>query len=406
MPDDSGTAPTTGASRGLVLAMAAACGVAVADIYYAQPLLGEMQRSFAATADAIGLIPTLTQAGFAAGLLLIVPLGDRVERRGLFVVLALASAFACAAVALAPNLALLCAASLGLGLVAVIPPAMTPYAATVAAPSERGRVVGTVMTGLLLGVLLSRTVGGLVGARFGWRAVFWMASACMALLALAMRALLPPQSVRTELGYLALLRSLVQLTREERALRVSAVVGAAGFAAFSVFWSTLALHLARPPLRAGAAVAGAFGLAGAAGALAAPIAGRLADRGSARLTQLVSLGIGIAGFAACAFWPASYLGLAIGAFVLDLGVQASHVTNLSRVYALRADARSRLNTVYMFSYFLGGAAGSAVGSAAFGRWGWPGVCGAGAGFCALAIVAQLRGGASADVRPAAIEVHG
>lgn len=391
--------PDVGASRGLVLAMAAACGIAVADIYYSQPLLGEMQKSLHVGAEAIGLIPTLTQAGFAAGLLLIVPLGDRVERRGMFLLLALGSALACAGVALAPSLPTLAVASLVLGLTSVIPPAMTPYAATAASPSERGKVVGTVMTGLLLGILLSRTVGGLVGEKLGWRAVFWLAALSMVLLAAAMRAVLPRQHVRAELGYLALLRSLAQLAREERALRVSSLVGAAGFAAISVFWATLALHLARPPLNAGAAIAGAFGLAGAAGALVAPFAGRLSDRGSSFTAQLLALAVGIAGFVACALGSASFAGLAVGAFLLDLGVQASHVTNLSRIYSLRADARSRLNTVYMFSYFLGGALGSAAGATAFARWGWMGVCVAGAAFLVLGLAAHLSG-ARGPVHPA------
>jgi predicted MFS family arabinose efflux permease len=378
----------TRVSRGTTWLMASACGVAVANIYFNQPLLGAMQRGLGVKSG-IGAIPTATQLGYAVGLLFLVPLGDRVDRRALFAWLAAASAVTCLAVALAPTLPLLTLASLALGMTSVIAPGMTAYAATLAPPAQRGEIVGSVMTGLLMGVLLSRTVGGVLGEWVGWRAVFGIAAVAMVLLAVVILRFLPAQRIASPLGYAGLLRSLFTLFLEEKGLRLSALLGLTGFGAFSVFWATLALYLEDSPLHGTPAIAGAFGVVGAAGALVAPRVGRMADRGGARRVQLLAFGLGLAGFAAFALWPLSYVGLGVGVLLLDVGVQASHVTNLSRIYALRPDARSRLNTVYMFGYFLGGALGSAAGVAALARFGWWGVCAAGSLALALGLVGQL-----------------
>jgi len=382
--------------RRLVWVMAVACGVAVANVYYAQPLLAQMQRTFHVGAAAIGIIPTATQLGFALGLVLLVPLGDRHERRRLLWVLAMLSAVTCVGVGLAPSLGALAVASFAMGVVSVIPPTMTPYAATLAPEKDRGAVVGLVMTGLLVGVVAARALGGLLGARWGWRAVFLGAAGLMAVMAGVMRWLLPSQRVAAANAPSGLLRSLFALVRSEPGLRRSALRGATAFGAYSAFWAPLALYLQRAPFHAGAAVAGAYGLVGFAGATVAPVAGRLADRGRGDAAQRVAFAMGLAGFAVCMVARHALLGLAVGALLLDLGVQASHITNLGRIYSLRADARSRLNTVYMFSYFVGGAAGSWSGVAAFARWGFVGVCGVGAAFLAVGLAAQL-GRASTDM---------
>jgi predicted MFS family arabinose efflux permease len=313
-----------------------------------------------------------------------VPLGDVVERRRLMLVLLGATALALLGVAAAPGVPILAAASLAVGMTTVVPQLAVPLAAHLAPPDERGRAVGAVMGGLLVGILLARTASGFLGAHLGWRAVYLVAAALMLLLAAALRVLLPPSPPDADLPYGALLRSLFTIAREEPVLREAAALGALGFASFSVFWSTLAFFLeARHGL--GPDAAGLFGILGAGGALAAPVLGRLADRTSARANAGASLAIAIAGWAVFAAAGRSLTGLVAGVLLLDVGVQANHVSNLARVHARRPEARSRMNTVYMVSYFAGGAVGTAVGTWAWTGRGWPGVCAAGAGFLAAAL---------------------
>jgi predicted MFS family arabinose efflux permease len=355
--------------RKLVWVMAIACGVAVANNYYNQPLLADMGRTFGASARQMGFVVTLGQIGYAAGMLLFVPLGDLLERRRLIVMLMLIVAGALAAVALAPAYTWLAAASLLVGLTTVAAQVLIPLAAYLAAPGTRGKVVGSLYSGLLLGILLARTLSGSVGAHLGWRAMYWIAAVMAVSTALALAVLLPPAPIPTgsPLSYKRLLASLWSLFRTQPELREAAVVGGALFGAFSVFWTTLAFFLSTPPYHYGSQAAGLFGLVGAAGALAAPAAGRLADHRGPRFV------VGLAAITTLLSWVVFGLtgrhvwGLVAGVILLDLGVQAAQVSNQTRIFGLAPHAQGRLNTVYMIGYFCGGSLGSLIGAACWNR---------------------------------------
>lgn len=269
-------------SRRLVAVLAVACGLAVANNYYAQPLLDTIARQFGVSTGTAGLVVTLTQVGYAAGLVFLVPLGDLLERRRLVVTVLAGTALALGAAAAAPSIAVLAATATLFGCTSVVAQILVPFAATLAADEERGAVVGAVMSGLLLGVLLARTVAGLVAEAVGWRSVYLVAALLMVGLAVVLRRELPRHRVETRLSYGGLLASVLRLVRAEPVLRLRSAYGALGFAAFSVLWTSIAFLLARPPFHYGEAQIGLFGLAGAAGAAANSVAGRLSDRGWTR----------------------------------------------------------------------------------------------------------------------------
>lgn len=377
--------PPSPLDAGTVLAMAATCGFAVANIYYNQPMMADMARTFGVPEAAAGAVPTATQIGYAAGLFFLTPLGDRLERRRLILVQLAALVLALVAAAVAPSFAVLTAASLLVGALSTVAQQVVPMAAHLASPDRRGRVIGIVMSGLLIGILGARTLSGFVAQYLDWRAMFWIAAGLMVAISALVRLVLPRVAPSSDLSYPQLLGSLWTLLRAEPVLREAAVVGALLFGAFSAFWSTLTLHLASPAYHLGPAAAGLFGLVGIAGVLAAPLSGRLADKGSPR--RVVGFGIlcVLAAFVCFARLGGSLAGLALGVLLLDLGVQGAQISNQSRIYALRADARSRLNTVYMTSYFIGGALGSATGAFAWSFDGWAGVCVAGTGMAVLAL---------------------
>ncbi len=381
-----------GIRPGLVALLALAAGVSVGNIYYVQPLLPKLAVHFAASPRAIGYVPMLTQVGYAAGLLLFIPLGDVVERKRLILTLFACSAAALVASAAAPSLAWLAGASFLVGLAAVVPHVALPLATHLAAPSERGRVIGVVMSGLLAGILVARAVSGVVATAVGWRAVYLLAAVVMVVLGIALRSLLPPSPPSAALRYPALLASLLSLTRAHAELRQASLLGAAGFGAFSVFWTTLAFLLAGPPYHLGSDVAGLFGLLGAAGALAAPLVGRLTDRQGSRFTIGVALAIALASFVVFAALGTRLWGLAAGVVLMDVGVQSNQVANLARIHALDPAARSRLSTVYMVTYFAGGALGTWAGAYCWAAWGWPGVSAAGAAFPAAALALWAASG--------------
>ncbi len=370
--------------RRLVWIMAIASALSAANLYYVQPILADMGRGFHVSVNQMGFIATLMQLGYAAGLLLIIPLGDRYNRRGLIVSMLIAVTGALVLVATAPSITVLAISSLAVGVTTVVPQLVIPLAASMAAPYERGRVVGTVMSGLLIGILLARTVSGTISAYLGWRTVYWVAAGLMVALAIVMRLLLPNDGRRSTMSYWQLLRSLGGLVRAEPVLRESSIFGALTFAAFSTFWVTLAFFLERPPYHYGSEVAGLFGLVGVVGASAASLVGRLADRFDARYTVGAALLIVLAAFAC--MWLTGYWlwGLVIGVILLDLGVQSNQVSNQTRVYSLNPEARNRLNTVYMVTYFIGGSLGSYLGTLGWSIAGWNGVCAVG---CALMIIA-------------------
>jgi predicted MFS family arabinose efflux permease len=364
--------------RRTVWILAVACGLAVANLYFVQPLLADLATEFDVPAGQMGLAATLSQVGYGLGLLLIVPLGDVLERRGLIVTMLLAVAGALLAIALSPSFVWFAVASLALGLATISPQLIVPLAATLARPAERGRVVGSVMSGLLVGVLAARTFSGFVAARLGWRAVYLIAAGLSVVLALTLRRVLPRSEPEGErLPYRRLLASLGGLLRDEPVLRQACLFMAATFGAMSAFWNTLAFFLAGPPYHYGTDAIGLVGLVGVAGALAASVAGRLADRFSPRGIIGAGMVLMLAAYVMLGAGGESLAWLIAGVVLLDLGAQAAHIANQSRIYALRPEVRNRLNTAYMVCFFAGGAAGSALGAFGWGHWGWAGACGAG-----------------------------
>ncbi len=379
------TSPTKDMPASLVWLMAISVGVTVANIYYVQPLLVVIAQDFQLTSTQAGLIATATQIGTSFGMLLFVPLGDVMERRSLIARLILACMVVLVLTALAPSAFLMGLACLGVGLFTAVVHVLVPYAAHLAPPEKRGHIVGTVFSGVLLGILLARTFSGLLGAHWGWRSVYWIAAGMMLVLSLLIRWRLPVSEPEIKMGYGDLLRSLLHFVRKHHELRESAFVGAMIFASFSAFWTTLTFHLAALPAHYGSDVAGLFGLIGATGALGAPLVGRLADKHGPRTTLLLALYIEAVSFPLMGLFGNNLWGLALGAIVMDLGVQAGHVSNQTRIYALDPKARSRLNTVYMVCYFAGGALGSYGGSLGWAWGGWWGVC----GFALLPMAAAL-----------------
>jgi len=388
-----------GISHGLVLLLATACGTAAANLYYAQPLLHTLAGAFGVSDGTAGLLITISQLGYVVGLMLLVPLGDLHERRGLITGIMLVTAAALAMSAAAPAFAVLGAALAVVGVTSVVAQIVVPMSSSLSSDRERGSVVGTVMSGLLIGILLARTVSGLIAEVMGWRAVFWFAAAAMVILAATLRRALPRIPVTADLPYRGLLRSVLSLVRQEPALRQRMMVGALTFGCFSILWTSLAFLLSGAPYHYGNGVIGLFGLVGVVGALAASGAGRLADRGHNGRATTVSILIMLASWGVMALGKSSVLALIVGIAALDLGVQGIHISNQSAIYALRPEARSRLTTAYMVAYFLGGAALSALTSSLYGADGWGGVCVLGAATAVLALIAWAVTEAAARRRP-------
>jgi predicted MFS family arabinose efflux permease len=372
--------------RSRVLLLAVACGLAVANVYYAHPLLDAIADSFGIAPASIGVVVTVTQIGYGLGLLLLVPLGDVLDRRRLIVTQFLLSVAALAVVGAAWSPALLLLGMAAVGLLAVVAQVLVAYAATLSRPDERGQVVGAVTSGIVIGILLARTFAGLVAELESWRSVY-LASATLtlALSATLLRGLPADDRRDARPAYPALLRSTLALYLSSRALRVRGTLAMLVFATFSVLWASLALELSEPPHSLSHAAIGAFGLAGAAGALAAVRAGRHADRGHGRRTTAVALVLMFAAWLPLALLEQSLLALVAGLLLLDFAVQAVHVTNQSILYATDPKARSRLAGGYMVFYSVGSAAG-AIASTAIHTWaGWPGVCALGAAISAAAL---------------------
>jgi predicted MFS family arabinose efflux permease len=373
-------------NRNLVWLMAIASGAAAANLYYNQPLLADIAQSLNASVQDTGLIPTLGQIGYALGNFFIVPLGDLLERRRLIVMMLVGTAIALATAAVSPTIGWLVVASTIVGITTIVPQITVPFAAVLAPPEVRGKVVGTVMSGLLVGILLARTVSGFVGAELGWRAMYWIASGVMLVLAIVLARVLPKSQPAVMLTYRQLMRSMLHLLGEP-VLQEAAITGAMAFGAFSVFWSTLIFLLEQPPYRYGSEVAGLFGLIGVVGAAAAPLAGKLADRRSPRITVVLGLIITALSFGVFWFLESQLWGLVLGVILLDMGVQVATVSNQAAIYKLPEATHSRLNALFITFYFVGGALGSFVGAYAWTVWGWHGVCAAGLSLLAIAFVA-------------------
>jgi predicted MFS family arabinose efflux permease len=384
-PRDTAAAPAR-LERRIVLTLAAGAGIAAANLYYAQPVLHTIAERFGASVGSAGLIVTASQIGYAVGLALLVPAGDLLNRKRLVPLLLAAAAVLLGVAAVAPSLGVLIGAMTLVGLSVVAAQILVPLAAELASDGERGKVVGTVMTGLLLGILLARTVSGVVAGLAGWRAVFVVA----AVLAIVLRTQLPDELPRAALRYPAVMRSMLDIARTQPELRRSALLGSLSFGTFSVFWTTVAFHLSEQPFDYGDSAIGLLGLVGAAGALCATVAGRLADRGHAAIGRVGAATLISASFGLLWIGRTSIVVIVVGVLVLDIGVQGVQVLNQSTVYELIPGARSRINGVYMTVYFVGGALGSAAGAYAFDHGGWRNVCVLGGVLGAIAVgVASL-----------------
>jgi predicted MFS family arabinose efflux permease len=380
--------------RGLAL-LAAAAALGVANLYYAQPLAALMASSLGISASAIGSCLTACQLGYALAMLLLVPLGDGRERRGLMVQTALATSISALLVAVAPSLGLLLIANLLLGFCSCLPQMCVPFAVALVPPERRGAAIGTVMSGLLTGILLSRTASGFLASLIGWRGTFAGAAVVMAVLAVTLRLRLPPQQPAQPLPWGRIVRSLPGVLRSQPLLIKHGLIGALGFASFSVFWATLSFQLAL--LGRGPSTAGLYGVLGIAGIGVAGIVGRRAESwGPPRVNAvgLVSLALS---FVVAAGAPDSLLALAVAAVLLDAGMQASHLANQTVIFGLAPELRNRLNAIYMVLFFIGGSAGTATASLAWQLARWQGVCVAGACFALCGLLPLAFGPAHVRV---------
>lgn len=364
-------------------------GLVVANIYYNQPLLTDIADTFHVSNSKAGQVSMFTQIGYAAGLLFIVPLGDMFKRKKLMLVDFALVIISLLGVALAPTLTLLYIASFLVGLSSIIPQLLIPMAAHLANPNERGKKIGFVMSGLLIGILLSRTISGFVGAHFGWHAIYYAAAVMMFALWALIYWLLPEIEPSYTGKYGDLMKSLGHLFMSEPKLRLAAFRGALLFAAFSAFWSTLIFLLKLPQFNKGSDVAGAFGLVGAFGAVAVGLIGRLTDKVDAYKLSTFTITLVILSFIIFYFSSHSIAGLIIGVIIMDMGVQATHISNQAIIFSLTEEARNRVNTVYMVSYFVGGSAGTFLASQFWGRFQWNGVCAIGTILSVIVLIVHL-----------------
>lgn len=395
-------------SRATVRLLAVTCAVAVANLYYAQPLLGAIAGSFGTSPAAAGLLVTVTQLGYAAGLLFVVPLGDIRRRRPLLTGLLVMNIAALALSAAAPNLPVLAALAFLTGLGSVAAMIIVPFAAGVAAPEDRGQVLGTVLGGMLLGILLSRTFSGVVAAVADWRGVYAVAAVLMLGATAVLRRALPDRPADLEIGFGAQMRGILAVFTSQPVLRSRALIGACAFGAFSCFWTTVPLELAGPDFGFSELTIAIFALVGAAGAASSLLGGRLLDSRRHLRWQITGAALGLTALSFALLGPgaASLPLMVLGALLMDGAVQGVNVVNQSVIHDLLPQARSRLTSAYMTTFFVGGAVGSTAGAQAYGRGGWPGACAAALLLCLIGLVlwAVTRGSERAVAAKAVAEV--
>ncbi|WP_327267721.1 MFS transporter [Streptomyces sp. NBC_01218] len=386
------TSPPRGMNRGLTLLFAVAAGAAVGNLYWAQPLLDTIGRSLHISPGAAGLLVTLTQIGYALGAFLVVPLGDRLDRRRLIPAVMLASAVALAACAAAPGFGVLLVALALVGLTTVAGQLLVPLAGDLADDDQRGRVVGTVVSGILSGILVSRTISGMVADAFGWRAVYGVAAVLTVVLAAVLARVLPTVPSKAPVGYAALLKSVLTTVGRHRTVQITLALGALCMMVFTMYWTSLTFLLSSAPFDYSVTRIGLVGLVGLAGALAAQRAGRLHDRGWSVGGTGAALLLALASVALAGFGGRSIVVVLIAVLLLDVGVQGCNVLGQTRLMSVEPQSRSRLNTAFVTGNFLGGTIGSALASVLWQSGGWGGVMG-GAGFLlalALTVWAAAR----------------
>ncbi|KPX08976.1 MFS permease protein [Pseudomonas syringae pv. coryli] len=374
-------------SRRLMFLFATTCALSVANVYFAQPLLDSMSASLSVGTGVIGIVVTATQIGYALGLLFVVPLGDMLNRRTLILTQMLISAVALCAVGLSQNWGMLLGAMMLVGLTAVVVQVVVAYTASLTSPEQRGQAVGTVTSGVILGILLARFVSGAMADLAGWRGVYFVSAALMVGMSLLLYRAMPTSQASQEKGnYWQLLGSVFTLYRTERTLRVRGTFALLIFAAFSVLWTAMVLPLSAAPHSLSHTQIGLFGLAGIAGALAAMQAGRLADKGLGNRTTGIALALLTLSWLPSAFIDSSLLALAVGVILLDFAVQAVHVTNQSLIFAAKPDAQSRLLGAYMCFYSLGSGVGALAATYTYANSGWVAVCLLGAAISGIALL--------------------
>jgi predicted MFS family arabinose efflux permease len=359
----------------LTVVLATACGLAVANIYFAQPILNLLADSFHTSQSAATLAVTIVQVGYAIGLVMLLPMGDLLENRRLTSAMLVVTAVALVVAGLAQNLGVFLVASVFIGITSVVAQILIPFAAHLAPEASRGRIVGWVGSGLLLGILLARTLSSLAAAAWGWRAIFFISAGLMLVMAVVLFCLLPARRPDHTGSYRTLMTSVLELVRTQPRLRLRAVCQALVFAAFSAYWTGISYQLIAVHGFNQAQI-GLFALVGAVGVVAAPVAGRIADRGD-RFVSGIALFIGVASMIVARFGASSVILLGLAAVLLDIAMTAHQVLSQREIYQLRPDARARINTVYMGSVFAGGALGSALAGTLHDDYGWNGITTAG-----------------------------
>ncbi|KUF40223.1 MFS transporter [Myroides marinus] len=376
-------------SKSNVLFMAAVTGLIVANLYYCQPLIPMIADEFRVSEASAGTLTYLTQAGYAVGMFLMIPLGDMLERKKQIIITTIFATISLSLMAVVHNFFVLQIISFVLGATSIVPQLVLPLAASLSSDEQRGKVIGTVVSGLLIGILFSRTLSGFVGVWLGWRGMFWIATAISVILVIMIQLRLPYNKPNFNGKVIDLYKSLFILIKEQPVLRESTGITALAFAQFGAFWTTMVLLLHNEPFGYDSALIGSFGLIGACGAFAAPLVGKVGGSGGARKLILYGIVLTFLSFAVFYFSSVSVVGLIIGIVLIDLGLQIIHVSNQTRIYSLLPEARNRLNTVYMSFSFLGTAFGSAFGLYLWKFFGWSGVCIGGMCLALLSFIVYL-----------------
>ncbi|WP_446898665.1 MFS transporter [Clostridium sp. LBM24168] len=361
-------------NHGLVIIMALICCITVANLYYNQPLLGDLARSFNVSSKSIGLVSTLTQIGYGVGMFFIIPLGDIKERRSLILKLLVILSIFLVLFALSPNITFLIITSFIIGFTTVIPQLIIPFAAELSEPETRGKTIGSVFSGLFIGILLARTVSGFIGSFFGWRTMYYIASVLTIILFFIVLKFLPKNYPKFKKSYRETMFSMKGLLKKEPILREASLNGAMMFGTFSIFWTTLIFFLESPHYNLGSEAAGLFALLGISSVIASPIVGNISDKKGPKYVVGISIIFSIIAFVILMVLGYKLWGIALGLILLDLGTQSAQVANQTRIQSLSPDERNRLNTIFMVSYFLGGALGSFVGTYSWNMLRWNGVC--------------------------------